>query len=54
MAHENCAHSGCKCKVDQGKGVSKDGKTYCCDHCSRAGATPNPGKCQCGHPECRN
>ena len=29
----NCTH--CNCKII-GHGVSKNGKLYCCDHCSRA------------------
>jgi hypothetical protein len=25
MADQNCAHAGCSCKVEQGKGVSRGG-----------------------------
>ena len=36
MADENCAHTGCSCKVDPGKGASKGGKSYCNDNCANA------------------
>jgi hypothetical protein len=52
MADQNCAHGGCKCKVEQGKGVSRGGKLYCSDHCANAG-TVVLGQCRCGHPDCR-
>lgn len=52
MADQNCAHTGCSCKVEPGKGVSKAGKNYCNDNCAKAG-TSGSGKCQCGHPGCR-
>ena len=34
MADQNCAHSGCNCKVEQGKGISKGANTYCSDRCA--------------------
>lgn len=37
MADQNCAHAGCKCKVGQGQGVSRDNQNYCSDHCANAG-----------------
>ena len=52
MADENCAHTGCSCKVEPGKGASKGGKNYCTDNCANA-ATSGSSKCQCGHPGCR-
>ncbi|HSK29409.1 MAG TPA: metallothionein [Candidatus Limnocylindria bacterium] len=51
MADQKCAHSGCNCILEPGKGVSKDGKSYCTDHCANGG-TVGSGKCQCGHPGC--
>ncbi|TMA98547.1 MAG: metallothionein [Deltaproteobacteria bacterium] len=52
MADQNCAHSGCNCKVEQGRGVSKGGNTYCSDHCANARSSAS-SKCQCGHPRCQ-
>jgi len=49
---DNCAHEGCKCKVEVGKAVSHGGKNYCSSYCagvSRSGS----GKCGCGHPACK-
>ena len=51
MADESCAHTGCSCKVEAGKGVSKSGKNYCNDNCANAEASGS-SKCQCGHPGC--
>ena len=53
MADQNCAHSGCNCKIDQGHGVSRQGQVYCSEHCANASGTSTSGKCQCGHPNCR-
>jgi len=54
MADQNCAHSGCNCKVEQARGgVNRQGKVYCSEHCANASGTSTSGKCQCGHPECR-
>ena len=52
MADENCAHTGCSCKIEQGKAVSKGGKNNCNDNCANPG-TYGSSKCQCGHPACR-
>ncbi|MBI4455015.1 MAG: hypothetical protein HY644_03850 [Acidobacteria bacterium] len=50
MTEVSCAHQGCRCKVEQGKGVSRGGKTYCSEYCAepRTGS----GKCTCGHRDC--
>ena len=52
MALENCAHKGCKCKVDTSKAVSQGGKNYCSNHCAQA-TQSGSGKCNCGHPDCK-
>jgi len=52
MALENCAHKGCKCKVDTAKAVSQGGKNYCSSHCAQA-TQSGSGKCNCGHPDCK-
>ena len=51
MADQNCAHGVCNCKVEQGKGVSKGGNTYCSSHCANTVSSAS-SKCQCGHPGC--
>ena len=51
MAEQNCAHSGCNCKVEQGKGVAKGADTYCSELCANAPSVA-AGKCQCKHPGC--
>ena len=52
MADQNCAHSGCDCKVEEGKGLIRAGKNFCSDHCANAGASGSES-CGCGHPDCR-
>jgi len=52
MADQNCAHPGCDCKVEEGKGVTRTGKNFCSDHCANAGASGS-GNCGCGHADCR-
>lgn len=51
MAEELCAHSECRCEVEGGTGVTKDGKTYCSEFCA-SGEGANPEECECGHPDC--
>ena len=52
MADQNCAHKGCNCKVEQGKGVAKDANIYCSDRCANAATLVASDKCPCGHPGC--
>ena len=52
MAEENCAHRNCHCKITDGAGVSKDGKTYCSEVCANS-AAGSGGDCRCGHPDCK-
>src|SRR5262245_14182952 len=35
MAEQNCAHLGCDCKIQDGKGVSRGAQKYCSDHCAK-------------------
>ena len=53
MAEQNCAHSGCGCKVQEGKAVSRGQQTYCSNHCANASGPGGQGGCGCGHPDCR-
>jgi hypothetical protein len=38
MAEQNCAHSGCDCKVQEGTAISRGEQMYCSDHCANARA----------------
>jgi hypothetical protein len=53
MAEQNCAHLGCDCKIQDGKGVSRGAQKYCSDHCANAKMPGAGGNCGCGHPDCR-
>ena len=53
MASENCAHTGCKCKVETGKGISQGGKNYCSTQCAQAASQSEASKCTCGHAGCK-
>lgn len=52
MAEQNCAHSGCDCKVEEGKAISRGGQLYCSDHCANARTAGGEGNCGYGHPDC--
>ena len=52
MAEQQCAHEGCECEMEQGKGVSRGGQFFCSDHCANAGASVSEN-CDCGHDDCR-
>ncbi|MET0500295.1 MAG: metallothionein [Candidatus Binatia bacterium] len=52
MAEQNCAHSGCNCKVQEGKGILQEGQFFCSEHCATARPAGQGGNCGCGHPEC--
>ena len=52
MAEENCAHSGCDCKVQEGKAITRGEQIYCSNHCADAKTSPGGGNCGCGHPDC--
>lgn len=53
MADINCAHEECECNIQDGKGVQKDGETYCSSYCSQAGQSKNSDECKCGHQDCQ-
>lgn len=53
MADQNCAHGGCNCKVEQGRGVTKGNEIFCSDQCANAGTAAQSGGCGCGHADCR-
>ena len=52
MATKDCAHSGCGCKVEEGKAVSRGNEMYCNNHCASAEPLTGEGNCGCGHPDC--
>ena len=52
MAEKNCAHSGCDCKVQEGKAFSRGSELFCSEHCANAPAPSGAGNCGCGHPDC--
>jgi hypothetical protein len=52
MAEQNCAHSGCDCKVQEGKANTQGEEMYCSDHCANARRPAGGGNCGCGHPDC--
>ena len=39
-----CACADCQCMVKAGKGIEKDGKTFCCEACAEGHA--NSAKCE--------
>jgi metallothionein len=43
---KTCAHQGCGCTVDAGKGVEKNGKSYCSQGCADGKGCDHPG-CTC-------
>ena len=43
-----CAHTSCKCMVNDGGPYGK----YCSEHCKAAGETTEL-RCDCQHPACR-
>jgi Prokaryotic metallothionein len=52
MAAKNCAHSGCDCKVQEEKAISRGSQVYCSEHCANTSASVGAGNCGCGHPDC--
>ena len=50
MAELNCAHDDCDCMVRDGKGVDKDGETFCSTFCANIAGSAD--ECKCGHGEC--
>lgn len=52
MAEENCAHSACDCKVQEGKAIARGEEMFCSDHCANAGMPGGGSSCGCGHPDC--
>ncbi|MGB7952055.1 MAG: metallothionein [Candidatus Binatia bacterium] len=52
MAEQNCAHAGCQCRVEEGKGISQGGQMYCSEQCANPTTPGGAGNCGCGHAEC--
>ena len=52
MAEMNCAHDDCDCMVQDGKGVDKEGETFCSTFCANVGPAGSADECKCGHAEC--
>lgn len=52
MAEKNCDHSGCHCKIQEEKAVSRGSQIYCSDHCANARTSSGQGDCNCGHSGC--
>ena len=52
MAEMNCAHDDCDCMVRDGKGVDKEGETFCSTFCANIAPVGSADECKCGHAEC--
>lgn len=52
MAEQNCAHDECDCLVEDGKGINKEGETFCSNFCATAGPAGSVEECKCGHADC--
>ena len=52
MAEQNCAHDECDCLVEDGKGIDKEGETFCSNFCATAGPAGSVEECKCGHADC--
>gem|GEM_PF-3501332 len=46
------ARTGCNCKVQEGKTISRGEQMYCSDHCANARTPGGEGNCGCSHPDC--